>query len=349
MLPLYINTNPSGMSTNKNALIRYKVLDSCFRNVGKRYFIEDLINECENVLLDIDSNSNGISRRQIFDDIAFMESSEGWSIELNRERLGKRIFYRYCDPSFSINNMPLNNVEINHLKSAINILTQFKGMPQFEWVNELLPKLQQGISSQNNQEEIIEFDSNQYLKGIEFLGELYNSILNKKVLLIDYKPYNVEVPYQLELHPSYLKQYNNRWFVFGYYPDKEKFDWNLALDRIVSIKEIRHKYISNSAFNWVDYFDDIIGVTKPIKSNVETVILRFKSNTAQYIITKPIHGSQKSKWINDDQLEVSIEVILNYELERLILSYADTVEVVKPISLKKTIINRLRKALEIYQ
>ena len=31
------------MSVNKNALIRYKVLDSCFRNHAKKYFIEDLI------------------------------------------------------------------------------------------------------------------------------------------------------------------------------------------------------------------------------------------------------------------------------------------------------------------
>ena len=94
MLHLYIINILLAMSTNKNALIRYKVLDTCFRNVGKRYFIEDLIIECENVLLEIDSNSNGISRRQIFDDIAFMESSEGWSIELNRERFGKKTYYR---------------------------------------------------------------------------------------------------------------------------------------------------------------------------------------------------------------------------------------------------------------
>ena len=123
------------MATNKNALLRYKVLDKCFRNLGKRYFIEDLISECDNVLLEIDPESNGISRRQIFDDVAFMESKEGWEIELSRLKDGKRVYYRYSDTSFSINNMPLNEVEINHLKDAMNILSQFKGMPQFEWVN----------------------------------------------------------------------------------------------------------------------------------------------------------------------------------------------------------------------
>ena len=57
------------MSTNKNALIRYQVLDRCFRNIGKMYFWEDLLEECNKALIDFDPNSNGIQRRQLFDDI----------------------------------------------------------------------------------------------------------------------------------------------------------------------------------------------------------------------------------------------------------------------------------------
>ena len=111
------------MATTKNALIRFKVLDNCFRNVGRKYFINDLISECENVLLDIDPQSNGISRRQIYDDISFMESAEGWSIELEKHRDRKKVYYRYADMSFSINKMPLNEIEIKQLKDN-NIRTQ---------------------------------------------------------------------------------------------------------------------------------------------------------------------------------------------------------------------------------
>src|SRR5690606_25228880 len=147
------------MATNKNALIRYKVLNNCFRNQGKRYFIDDLIDECEKVLLQIDSNSNGISRRQILEDITFMESKEGWEIELARNRDGRKVYYSYTNPSFSINNMPLNEVEINQLQSAADILSQFKGMPQFEWLNELVPKLKQGMATKEASATIIEFDN----------------------------------------------------------------------------------------------------------------------------------------------------------------------------------------------
>lgn len=337
------------MATNKNALIRYKVLDNCFRNPGRRYFINDLIAECESVLLEIDPESNGISRRQIFEDIAFMESMEGWSIELDKLRDGKKVYYRYADMAFSINNMPLNEVEINQLKAAVDILSQFKGMPQFEWVNELVPKLQQGIATDEASATIMEFDSNQYLKGIEHLGPLHNAIFYKKVLTISYQPFENDTPFDVVIHPYFLKQYNNRWFLFGYNPEKEKYDWNLAIDRIVSIEEKNWKYLKNDKIDWKEYFEDIIGVTKTIDGKSEKVVLRFKGKTGNYMATKPIHGSQIPKWIDDNNLEITLDIIINYELERLILSYADSVSVVHPLNLVEKIKNRLEEAFHQYK
>jgi predicted DNA-binding transcriptional regulator YafY len=283
------------------------------------------------------------------DDIAFMESEEGWGIELERFREGKRVFYRYVDMSFSINNMPLNVVEINQLKSAVDILSQFKGMPQFEWVNELVPKLQQGISTDDASAPIMDFDSNPYLKGIEHLGPLYNAIFYKKVLNISYRPFENETPFDVLIHPYFLKQYNNRWFLFGYNPEKEKYDWNLAIDRIISIEETKGKYQRNNRIDWQEYFDDMIGVTKPSDAALEKVVLHFKGRTGNYMETKPLHGSQKSKWIDSSTLEVTLEIIINYELERLVLSYADSVCVIQPLSLAEATKNRLEEALNQYK
>jgi hypothetical protein len=116
------------------------------------------------------------------------------------------MYYRYVDPNFSINNMPLNEIEINRLMEAVDTLSQFKGMPQFKWLNELVPKLQQGISIKK--EIIIEFDNNEYLKGIDYLGQIYNAIYYKKVLLIEYQPFESESSINFTIHPHYLKQYN---------------------------------------------------------------------------------------------------------------------------------------------
>ena len=62
---------------------------------------------------------------------------------------------------------------------------------------------------------IISFDTNPYIKGIEHLSTLYQPIKNKTVLTILYQDFNALEPYIINLHPSYLKQYNNRWFLIG--------------------------------------------------------------------------------------------------------------------------------------
>jgi len=334
------------MATNKNAQIRYKILDNCFRNSGRRYFIEELISECNKKLLEIDPDSKGISRRQIFDDINFMESSEGWEIDLSRLKEEKRVYYRYADTSFSINNMPLNESDINRLQTALQTFSQFKGMPQFEWMYELLPKLKQGNAADYSPE-IMEFENNQDLKGIEHIGVLYDAILYKKVLKINYLQ-SFKNGVQLIIHPYYLKQYNSRWFLFGYNPEKEKYDWNLPLDRILEINEIHKPYIPNTAIDWSEYFDDIIGVTKPENAVPEKLRLHFYDKTGHYIESKPVHAYQKHRWLDAKTLEVDLELIINYELERLILSYADSVKVVYPQSLIEKIKIRMEKGMNQY-
>jgi len=274
-----------------------------------------------------------------------MKSADGYNIDLDEDyKDGKTRYYRYSDPDFSINNMPLSETDVNHLKEAMILLSQFKGMPQFEWVEEVIPKLQQGIIPEK-QKTIMSFDANQYLKGIEWLGDLYNAIAYKKVMNITYQDFKAPEPYMLEIHPYYLKQYNNRWFLFGFNPKHERALWNPALDRIVAIKESKSKHKPNKDIDWEDYFDDIIGVTKPEKSKVEKIELLFTPISAQYVLTKPIHGSQKKLKDNEDGLLIGLEVMVNTELINLILSFGERVKVIKPASLKTDIQKRLAVAL----
>jgi len=336
------------MSTNKNALIRYRTLDRCFANPGKKYFLETLIEECSRILLEIEPGSNGISRRQVQKDIEFMESSDGWNIELLRIREGKKIYFKYANPGFSINNMPLNEVEIGQLQSAIQILSQFRGMPQFKWMEELLPKLRQGATANTNQKPVMGFDSNQYLKGIELLGELYASINQQIVLKVSYQDFRSDKPYSLALHPYYLKQYNNRWFLFGYNPEQEKYNWNLALDRIITVTQIQEPYVPNDQVDWNEYFEDMIGVTKHVGLEPAIITLHFKGDTCKYVLTKPLHGSQRSKWLDTNLLEVSLEVVVNYELKRLLLSYSSNVKVISPEYLSAEIQQELMSSLNQY-
>jgi len=268
-----------------------------------------------------------------------MESEQGFRIPLERHKDGKKVYYRYSDKNFSINNQPLNTLNQEQIKEALSTLSRFKGMPQFEWITELVTRFDATFDMRDSSHTIIAFEQNQYLKGIEYISELYNAILYKKPLEILYKSFRKATQAQLiSLHPYFLKQYNNRWFLFGMNPETGKLQ-NLSLDRIEDITELQIDYIENKDIDFEEYFEDIIGVTV-MENEVEMVELRLTENILPYIQTKPLHGSQK---YNKDHGILTLEVKPNYELESLILSYGENIEVLNPPSLRKNIENRIKK------
>ena len=90
------------MAINKNAFLRYKVLDQCFRNNGRRQYIEDLLNEVNDALSDENPNSSGIQLRQLREDFRVMKSEAGFNAPIEAIRDGKKAYYVYSEKDFSI-------------------------------------------------------------------------------------------------------------------------------------------------------------------------------------------------------------------------------------------------------
>jgi predicted DNA-binding transcriptional regulator YafY len=296
-----------------------------------------------------DDESHCIKLRQMQDDIAFMKSSEGWSIELAEEFDGKKRIFKYEDLNFSINNAPLNEIELNEFQSAIQILSQFEGIPQFEGIQEIVAKLRYDLNPKQQAQSFIGFENNQDLKGMEHFSILYTATQKQIPLEITYQDFNAIEPYKYTFHPYYLKQYNSRWFLFGLHEETMKPDWNVAIDRIISIETSNVNFIPNTTIDWQDYFSDMIGVSKPIDGKTEEIILHFNKKTGKYMENKPIHETQKHKWINEETLEVKIKVMPNFELERLILSNSESVEVMAPKYLRDKIKDRIENNIKLYR
>lgn len=330
------------MATNKNAYIRYQILDECFRNTGRNYHIDDLLDRVNAKLLDM--GSDGIRKRQLYDDIHFMKSSDGFSVDLEVFKIGRRSYYRYADPKFSIRNEPINPAEAEHMKSAIQVLSRFSGAPQFEWVEEMLPMLESKFGEVKDKRQIIGYESNVDYEGARFIQPLFHAIHNQRVLHVRYKSF-IYPEETYELHPYYLKQYNNRWFVFGRNEAKDSNHWTLALDRIIEFQEIDKKY-RPSTTDWEEFLYDIVGVTKYEEKEPQEIKLLFHEGKG-YIRTKPMHPSQKIKE-TEAGLEVRITVIPNFELEKLILSYGDQIEVIAPQAFREKIATRIRQAAAYY-
>ncbi len=334
------------MATNKHAIIRYIALDQCFGNPGRRYYIEDLIEACNNALYEFTGVFDGVKRRQIYDDIRFMESEQGWSIPLEKVKDGRRTYYRYYEKNYSIKNQPINETEIKQLKETLLILNRFKGMPQFHWIEEMLIKIESSFNMESNNNAIVGFENNPYLKGLDYFTQLFNAIQYKKVLEITYQGYRQEEQMKSIIHPYFLKQFNNRWFLLGF---NEKWNTisNFALDRIIEIKEISQKYIENQSIDFEEYFYDVIGVTVKEEDPVK-VILLVSEQRYPYIKSKPIHGSQKMKGKEDKWIRFEYLLQINNELISLILSYGEDIVVLEPESLKNIIKTKIENMSKNY-
>lgn len=329
------------MAITKNAWVRYKILDKCLSNTGRKYTFEDLKEEIDQALSEIDSDTAGISIRQLRKDLQFLQSEQGYNAPVELIIEGRQRYYRYSE-RFSIHQNNLNETESKHLQQAISTLRNFEGRPDFEWLNELGPILENKYG-EYDQKSIIGYDSNIDYVGSHLIPELFSAITNKRVLKIGYKDFKGDV-FSNIFHPYYLKQYNNRWFLFGRHEEKDHNQWNLPLDRIESIEEINQTCKKDST-DWDDFFYDIIGVHRGF-GDPQEIVMEFEAKTANYVKTKPLHATQKMTLLENGNSKVSIKVVPNYELEALILSFGENVKIISPESLVEKINSRIYKLVK---
>ena len=327
------------MPDNRKALLRYKVLDKCFNDKYHKYFIEDLVDKVNDALSD--SGIHPVSKRQVYADIDFMKSIDGWEAPIESKQYGKRKYLAYAY-DFSIMETPVTEMELEQLETLITSLSRLQGIPMYDWIDELLMNLRFRFGLRSEDTQLIAFEQNRDMKGLRYLSDLINYTIKRKPVTITYHPFGKDV-LQWTIHPYYLKQYNNRWFLLGYNAEYEDLSI-VALDRIEGLELADIPFVRNKDFNFDAYFRDIIGVSLEKGKEVEHVRLKFSPNRLPYVLSKPIHHSQELE--NEVEGIISIDVIPNKELLSELIWFRDDVEVLSPESLREEI---KEKIAEMYQ
>ena len=330
------------MSSNKNALIRYKTIDNCLRNRTKLWTLEDIIDACSDALYEYEGKYDLVSKRTVQLDIQNMRSEKlGYNAPIE---VFQKKFYRYSEPDFSIKNIPVNENDIKVMNDAVQILKQFKDFSIFKEMNGVIQKLEDSVYA-SKQKAVIHLDKNERLKGLEFIDTLYDAILNKNVLKIEYKSFKARETNYYIIHPQLLKEYNNRWFLITW---DEMTYLTLALDRVISIEKINAEYIDKN-IDGDHFFKEVIGVTVSQRNRPMNVIFWIDKNNAPYVKTKPFHHSQEIIEELEDGTVFKISVQINFELERVILGFGESIKIIQPTKLKRKIIHKLRIAYKNYE
>lgn len=326
------------MPVNKNAYMRYYYLDQCFGNRQRRFNIDDLVDYVSDKL------GYNISLRQIREDIANLRIGPYYAPIKATKYDGKKCYYHYSDSNFTIFRNELSAEEITNLRSTIEMLGKYRGLPSNGWLEEVISNLEIRFGVKGNAENLVSFGQNEQLKGLQYLSSIIDATINHQPLEIEYISSNGNYHLHI-LHPYFVKQYNGRWYLFGL-DEKEERIKNLAFDRIQSLNESNHPFRKNEDVDFNSYFDNVVGVTVPYDAKLEEFQLKFSKHRFKYVTSKPIHKSQKT--INEKECIISLTLYHTLELEQQIFSFGPDVEVLSPIWFREDFCKKIKECMNKY-
>lgn len=334
------------MPLNRATLIRISTIDKCLQNHYRRWTINDLIDACTDALAEYEGRSNPVSRRTFQNDLALMRSDRlGYSAPIV---VRDNKYYEYEDPDYSITHLPLNDEGLDALNSALDILRQLQGFPQLASSIDLISKLNEQISRQTGTSvPAMDMEHVEGYRGAQFIGVIYDAVRKQQTIVIEYQSFKARQPEALVVYPYLLKEYRNRWFLICEKSTNRSPQVNIfALDRILSVKpDKEHPFRICVDFDPEHFFDDTIGVTKQISDKARRVVIKVDRQQAPYVESKPFHKSQTvEQRFRDGSIQLSLKVVINNELERLILGYGGHAEVIAPPEFRSRLAESVRIA-----
>lgn len=338
------------MPVTKNALLRYKTIDNCLRNRYRKWTLDDLIEACSDALSELEGRDENISRRTVQADIQTMRSDKlGYNAPIV---VKENKYYTYEDPDYSITDVPLTEQDTAMMVDAVGVLKQLSGFSAFAGMEDIIGRLEDHVSAVRHEKRpVIYFEKNDSLTGLHYITPLYEAISAERPVLMTYHSFKSPRENSFIFSPYVLKEFRNRWFVFGRKAGKTGV-LNLALDRIQSIDPAPKdaEFTPIGKFNPETYFNDLIGVTKDRTMKPQKVRFWAEAWQVPYIKTKPLHKSQMVVEIDEEGNGIfQIEVILNYELEKDLLGFGESIKVLSPKSLRDSIAGRLRATAKNYE
>jgi predicted DNA-binding transcriptional regulator YafY len=335
------------MPSSKLAFFRYMLIDQMLRNKFKKYPSKEELLEACNEKFGVNSGST------IEKDLNAMRMEFDAPIAYNKKHKG----YEYADKSYKFLSVNLSEDNLVALTFVETILKDFKDLPIFAEFSDAVDKVLDGVeitrtlknNALKNVHQCVQIDKVPYFKGSMLLSKLISLVSHNKVVEISYKKFNSQLCKQYIVHPYLLKEYRNMWYLLGYVEDYKEIR-TFAIDRMEVVMEYNLPFLPPAKvnFNADNFYQFSLGVTV-LDSIPEKVLLQFTPSAANYIKAQPIHHSQTIVAEGEEGCQVLLNLVLNPELKREIISYGSQVRVLQPESLVQEIQEEFQKAVNLYK
>jgi predicted DNA-binding transcriptional regulator YafY len=178
----------------------------------------------------------------------------------------------------------------------------------------------------------LSLDSSDNLTGIELMEPLITAIKTKQVITFNHFNFQTEETKLITLHPYLLKEYRNRWYVYGENEQDKKFSV-YGIERISNLELKGNYFVRQSNFDPKIEFDKIIGVTlRSFEGNypVQDIVLSMTEEQGRYFKTLPWHPNHIVLVDTEDEFRLKLHLLPNYEFMQILYQYCDKVTVLEP-------------------
>ena len=184
-------------------------------------------------------------------------------------------------------------------------------------------------------------------QGTENFHGLLHAIKNHHVINFTYCKFWTDVVTSRKVLPYALKEFKGRWYIVAE-DEKDNLIKTFGLDRIPDLEITKKKFTYPPNFDVNILYKNSFGIINPVNKKAEEIVLSFDSEQGKYIKSFPLHHSQKTMVDNEDELRISLELQITYDLIMEILSHGSRVQIISPERLKKEVMTNWEKSIALH-
>ncbi len=181
--------------------------------------------------------------------------------------------------------------------------------------------------------------------GQKYLVPVMQAMLDNAVLSLSYKKYQSQQTDRRTIHPYAVKEFEKRWYIVAYSQEADALR-TYAMDRITALQRTGARFPMLKDFDVERLFEASYGIYLPDEGQQpELVKIRATEREAAYLEDLPLHPSQ----IRLGNNIFVLRVIPNPGFIMELLRHGDRLEILEPESLRQSVKEELKKALDKYE
>lgn len=184
--------------------------------------------------------------------------------------------------------------------------------------------------------------------GRDHLTTLLEAMKENRVVNIEYKAFKYSRSFKIPVEPYCVKLHENRWYMLGHNLSKDTIRL-YGLDRIETIEITNQEYKLPKDFSASEYSSNYFGIVIGKDVKPERIVIRSNADHTPYLKSLPLHHSQKLIEDNGEYADFELYLAPTYDFVMKLLQVGAMIEVISPVSLRRTMKGWISDMHELYK